>query len=224
MIYRRFLLIEKFSPKRSEHGIMVADIIRERIYHKWGYVIRDETWIDPGNCRTDMHKMAYNFEGDWIGDSKLAYRLANRYGVTHTEKIGPNSSVCSIGFSERENKWYGWSHRALFGFGVGSECKKGNSHYYSDGREAFKEACLGFWADESSHALDDKRAEFGTQDGVKGVFVRYTYDDKVPNERLRGTQHENFSPFPEKWGRGEWTAKSLRDAKQMAIDFSRSVS
>jgi hypothetical protein len=33
-----------------------------------------------------------------------------------------------------------------------------------------------------------------------------------------------FSEYPEKWGKGEWTAKTIEDAKQMAIDFARSVS
>lgn len=32
----------------------------------------------------------------------------------------PTSNTCSIGFCEREQKWYGWSHRAICGFGVGS--------------------------------------------------------------------------------------------------------
>lgn len=30
-----------------------------------------------------------------------------------------------IGFSEKEQKWYGWSHRAFSGFKVGDKCKKG---------------------------------------------------------------------------------------------------
>jgi hypothetical protein len=27
----------------------------------------------------------------------------------------------SVGFSEKEQKWYGWSHRAIVGFGVGDK-------------------------------------------------------------------------------------------------------
>ena len=33
-----------------------------------------------------------------------------------------------------------------------------------------------------------------------------------------------FSEYPEKWGKGEWVAKTIDDAKQMAIDFARGVS
>lgn len=32
----------------------------------------------------------------------------------------------SIGYSPRHAKWYGWSHRAVAGFGVGSKVKKGD--------------------------------------------------------------------------------------------------
>ena len=34
-----------------------------------------------------------------------------------------------VGFSPAEGKWYGWSHRAIYGFCIGSTCKKGDAHY-----------------------------------------------------------------------------------------------
>ena len=37
-----------------------------------------------------------------------------------------DSNVCSIGFSEKDNKWYGWSHRAIYGFKIGDVVKKGD--------------------------------------------------------------------------------------------------
>lgn len=37
------------------------------------------------------------------------------------ELISPNHGVCSVGFCEKENKWYGWSHRAMVGFGIGDK-------------------------------------------------------------------------------------------------------
>lgn len=41
------------------------------------------------------------------------------------EKHGIKSKGTAIGFSEKEQAWYGWSHRAIFGFKVGYVCKKG---------------------------------------------------------------------------------------------------
>lgn len=45
------------------------------------------------------------------------------------EKSCPDDNVCSIGFSTKDGKYYGWSHRAIFGFKIGSKCKKGDCHY-----------------------------------------------------------------------------------------------
>jgi len=70
-------------------------------------------------------KSAYTPSGDYIGNNKDAYYLIVKRGIK-PEKANPTHNVCSIGFCEREQKWYGWSHRAIFGFGVGSEVKEGD--------------------------------------------------------------------------------------------------
>ena len=70
-------------------------------------------------------KSAYMSNGDYIGDPKTAHHLIVKLGIK-PEKANPEDSVCSIGFCKREQKWYGWSHRAIFGFGLGSEVKEGD--------------------------------------------------------------------------------------------------
>ena len=159
-------------------------------------------------------------------ENDLNYLLKN--GITEQiqnyNNVKGNSS--NIGFNPTEQKWYGWSHRAIFGFGVGAECKKGHCHYEPSNKEDFKESCLRFWGDtdmDETHKVNPI-AEEGTQDGKLGIWVRYTYDDKVPNEKMRGQISGVFSEYPETWGKGEWVAKTIEDAKQMAIDFARSVS
>ena len=42
------------------------------------------------------------------------------------EKHGIKPIGKSIGFSEKESKWYGWSYRAIYGFKVGDKCKDGD--------------------------------------------------------------------------------------------------
>ena len=42
------------------------------------------------------------------------------------DKHGIKSTSIGIGFSEKEQKWYGWSHRAIYGFGIGDEVKEGD--------------------------------------------------------------------------------------------------
>lgn len=162
-------------------------------------------------------------------ENDLKYLLKN--GIT--EKIQSaftNGGSASLGFNPAEQKWYGWSHRAMFGFGIGSYCKKGDCAYRAENKEDFAESCLRFWIDENSYSVGDEKYEFGekfnefSNETEKGVWIAYTYNDKVPNKELRGTEFTYFSKFPEKWGRGEWTAKTIEEAKEMAIDFARSVS
>lgn len=84
----------------------------EKVF-KAGYVLRQE--------------MAYTPSGDYIGDEKRARTLCVKYRIK-PEKRNPDSNVCSIGFSSKDGKWYGWSRRVLYGFEIGSKC-------YCKGRE-----------------------------------------------------------------------------------------
>ena len=75
---------------------------------------------------TVLVKSAYTPNGDYIGDKRTAHFLCTKKGIK-PEKISPsNNKVCSIGFCEAEQKWYGWSHRAIFGFGIGDIVKEGD--------------------------------------------------------------------------------------------------
>ena len=48
-------------------------------------------------------------------------KMFNKFGIEHTEKTEQHNSVPSIGYSPSRDKWYGWSHRAVHGFGVGDK-------------------------------------------------------------------------------------------------------
>ena len=122
------------------------------------------------------------------------------------EKIDASHNVCSIGFSEKEKSWWGWSHRACFGFKVGSKVKAGDSGFVPSNKEEFITG-LKDWHSERKTATYEETP--------KGVKVTY----KVGKEKQTSVE-----PYPAKWGKGAWTAKTLKDAKQMAIDFANSVS
>ena len=125
-------------------------------FYKIGYEVREEV-VDGKEfgCDDFTIKSSYNYNGDYIGDTKTAYRLCVKRGIL-PQKRTIKSNVCSIGYSQKDGKWYGWSHRAIFGFKIGSKCKKGHCHYTKS--------------------------------------------------------------------KGEWVAKTIEDAKQMAMDFSEGVS
>lgn len=119
---------------------------------------------------TVLVKSAYTPSGDYIGNKKTAHFLCSKRGIK-PEKRDASKNVCSIGFCEVEQKWYGWSHRAIFGFGVGSVVKEGDCTASSG------------WTEEylKDHPEDDLSLPVG--------FI----------------------------------AKSLEDAKRMAIAFAESV-
>jgi len=100
-------------------------VLSERKY-KAGYIVREELIGNYADGSGDIKmKSAYTPNGDYIGDPKTAYFLVVKKGIT-PEKSKPQHNVCSIGFSAKENKWYGWSHRAIYGFGIGDVVKKGD--------------------------------------------------------------------------------------------------
>lgn len=149
-------------------------------------------------------------------DNGITEHLRSAYNKRPGEE---NQGIVSLGFNPKEQKWYGWSHRALYGFGIGSKCKQGNCGFEPSNKEEFIERNLSFWGD-NEYAIDKPEAI----DRGDGVLITYVYNNEVPNISLRGTKYEHFVKFPEKWGKGEWEAKTLEDAKQMAIDFAKSVS
>jgi hypothetical protein len=114
--------------------------------------------IEQDNKDEFSFRHAVNMEGKYIGLPAYAEKLTSEYGI-NPETISDDHNVCSIGFSKKDNKWYGWSHRAIYGFEIGSTCEKGDAHY-------------------KEKSQDD---------------------------------------------RGEWVARTIEDAKQMAIDFANSV-
>lgn len=60
-------------------------------------------------------------DGCYIGDEKTAKMLAKK-GIS-PERPNETCDVCCIGYSEDDKKWYGWSHRAIKGFGIGDKAE-----------------------------------------------------------------------------------------------------
>jgi len=88
-------------------------------FYTAGYEVRTEM-VDCGTGDPPMEMVnCYTPNGDWIGDKPMAHRLCVKMGLTYIQKTSPGHCVCSIGYSPVKRKWYGWSHRAICGFGIG---------------------------------------------------------------------------------------------------------
>ena len=123
-----------------------------------------------------------------------------------------------VGFSPKEGKWYGWSHRGICGFGIGSTCKKGDCHYRAANLADEIEAAIHFWRDKYHEDVKAEKVKEGR------LHVSWRYNDKTPNEELRDTIGGADWEYAPNFGKGEWVAETLEDAKQMAIDFNAGVS
>lgn len=93
-----------------------------------------------------------NKQGAYVGDPLTAYRLLSRGIVPETAE--EDDTLCSIGFSAQEQKWYGWSHRTIAGFAIGDIAKEGDcvttsgwvEEYLIEHPEADKRVPVGFEA------------------------------------------------------------------------------
>ncbi len=161
----------------------------------------------------------------------------NKFFIKH--EIKPEEpevgKVPIIGFSEKEQKWYGWSHRAIYGFGIGSTCKKGDCHYTADNPEEMIDDYANFFADISEECAEEHRKQCVILPDRTGIIIskpgieipvvdnlddlQAALEDEIEPEKqqvLSGT-------YIQKCGKGEWVAETLEDAKQMAEDFAEDV-
>lgn len=181
------------------------------------YVMQQYT---PEGCSEGHMAAISKVDGGYIGLMDFAASLEDR-GIA-AQCINSSHSVCSIGFNLHEKKWYGWSHRALFGFGIGSKVEKGDCGYVAVDWADLIDDAIRFWS-EPEYKENITACLAKDDEGRACVLVEWDYTDNVPNKKLHGTRGNSYMYPPENWGRGEWEAKTLDDAKQMAIDFANGV-
>jgi hypothetical protein len=96
--------MKQFRPK----------VLRE--FESGPYLIRHELVAVSAKSKPVLVKSAYSKEGEYIGEPDFAESLWKKYGIERFELRTPKSNVCSVGWSPKNLKWYGWSHRAIQGF------------------------------------------------------------------------------------------------------------
>ena len=158
---------------------------------------------------------AFTPAGHYIGSEGTAKFLCDKKGIAPEIREGQDRT-CSIGFCEKEQKWYGWSHRAIYGFGIGSAVKKGDCAYVASSPEELIEDHVNFFADiyeddpeRWQQARADLQAECSIAVDRTGIYIGRGIE----------TGDARFQPV----GRGAWVAETLEDARQMACDFAESV-
>lgn len=115
LIYK--VVYPKNSPFSKEYYKPDVIALLEKYY--------DVRWEQtPGNG--DYWYSVYSIiDGGYVGRPEDAYRYY-QLGLRLIQKACPENKVCSIGFNPKEDKWYGWSHRAMYGFKIGDIVKEGD--------------------------------------------------------------------------------------------------
>jgi len=98
-----------------------SEFISKRKYEDLGYIaVKEKVWEpETPDSSWEMTSAFSPIDDGYIGDTKTARFLGKR-GIK-PQRASEDHNVCSIGFCEKENKWYGWSHRAIAGFGMGDK-------------------------------------------------------------------------------------------------------
>lgn len=151
-------------------------------------------------------------------DTLAEYEITDLYTTFERKEKGIGRyPVVNYGFSEKLQKWFGWSHRGIYGFGIGSEVKFGDCAYLAPDKESYEKQAMNFWKDEDHLNMHiSERTD-------EGFVIEWTYSNAVPNAQIRRTKGDIYCKYPKSYGRGEWKAETLEDAKQMAIDYAEHV-
>jgi len=174
-------------------------------------------YIKPYNiCDEDMDCYFSNFDESYITHVGMEDQVEILAKLEITEQL-----THGVGYSPLQKEWFGWSHRALNGFKVGSTCVKGDCHYIANNPEDDKQAAIDFWKDE--YHINVRCDGIVEEQGEKCYDIKWEYTNTTPNLSLHNTIGGCLHRISD-LGRGEWVAKTMEDAKQMAIDFKEGVS
>ena len=166
--------------------IMASKTLFVQQFPKYGYEVRTEIVDKPDqSLPPTKERNAYTLPGGaYIGDYKAGQHLCAEMGIA-PELIAPEKHICTIGFCETEQKWYGWGNDKLSGFGIGTS------------------AMYKIKSPEQSTTSEDE--------AVEEIPYRQRPLNHTPTEDAPSTIEVLK------------TAKTLDDAKAMAIYFAESV-
>jgi len=275
-VLARNLEHSNITPNANPHTIMspyeetLVRVIKTINYNKYGYIYRLEQVMfslqEPDEVM-DM-KVCYSLDGQYLGNNKTASLLCRKYGIREFVKTAEIQHPACVGFNPVEQKWYGWSHRAIYGFGIGSKVERGDCGYKPKNKDdMFQQLCnwyeigknrilseklgscctyLIMYKHDDVHREEyvyeppiDPGEENKSDEAIDGVSTDGTSGqssfgpEEVGLTMITKTEfsdgrdaitHESFHAYPKVWGKGCWTAATLEDAKQMAMDFAEGVS
>lgn len=111
----------RFGRKKAQQ-VAQQLACEDRLYYrrpKSGY----EVWLRYDYYtvrRREPIRLAYTLDKKhFIGSPATAHFLTNTLKLAKLQPARRCGRTCAVGFSKKEQKWYGWSHRARCAFGIG---------------------------------------------------------------------------------------------------------
>jgi hypothetical protein len=99
-------MIKREKSKKLNPNTNRMKTSRKTMFHTTNTSPEDRTFKNLPRYANDKPKVKFQ---DWL--------------LIKSEKVNSNHQVNSIGKSDADGKWYGWSHRAVYGFKAGDVVK-----------------------------------------------------------------------------------------------------
>lgn len=113
------------------------------------FINKHESWQQDDDYNTEI----WTEQGEYVGLADLKpchqfnvnfiyrHRLTKLMSIRRAKGLPLSKTGCntvSIGFNEKEQQWYGWTHRGYGRFGIGYEVVKGSICDYGTHKYPFK--------------------------------------------------------------------------------------
>lgn len=128
----------------------------------------------------------------------------------------------NLGFSSKNQKYYGWSHRAIFGFGIGYKIKKGDVCYVSETIEEEIEH-LKSWHSEDSEEINTSISDMNISNSTISFNHITKHKEPSKTDKIQKISYD-LSPLIGTTLSGEFEIRSLEESKEIAIRFAKEVS
>lgn len=137
------------------------------------------------------------------------------YGINEVYSTRMNANY---GYSEKMQSWWGWDGKDRGVYRVGTRVTFDNGAYCPEDAMHLEEYWRKFW---TSELYESTTITNRTEEGFV-VECRWSSDPSViANPDARGGLTTHAYKYPKEYGKGAWTAKTLDDAKEMAMDFAK---
>ena len=211
----------------------------EEILKDNGYHLDKNYYVDGRTDDPDFHMPSWVHKetNEWVAadfNLEKEFKFLLDYGID--KELGHG-----IGFSSKDQLWYGWTHRGITSFGIGTKVKKGDVAYTADNVYELYYDIIQWNKEYSDFDINRYMIKDNT------VVIEYPMVQCKLGKECPKLKHEvEFDanvPYPPevkaheceyveaesdfrvmKTGKGEWVAKTSEDAKEMALAFKKGIS